>query len=219
MICRILLLFLRHNQTINNVQSIDDKIVSYIKKCGRGKVIFVSDFVRYGESRAVNKALERLVLSETIIRVAKGIYYYPKIDKKLGLGVLYPSHETIAEAIAQRDKATIIPAGAYALNRLGLSQQVPMNIVFLTDGSPRSIRVGNGKGIKFVRTAPKNLAYKNRLVMLIVIALKEITEKKVTEEQIMHIKQLLQNVSKESVMNDLPLMPAWIRTIIRNCYE
>lgn len=201
------------------MQSIDDKIVSYIKKCGRGKVIFVSDFVRYGESRAVNKALERLVLSETIIRVAKGIYYYPKIDKKLGLGVLYPSHETIAEAIAQRDKATIIPAGAYALNRLGLSQQVPMNIVFLTDGSPRSIRVGNGKGIKFVRTAPKNLAYKNRLVMLIVIALKEITEKKVTEEQIMHIKQLLQNVSKESVMNDLPLMPAWIRTIIRNCYE
>lgn len=182
-------------------------------------MIFVSDFVRYGESRAVNKALERLVLSETIIRVAKGIYYYPKIDKKLGLGVLYPSHETIAEAIAQRDKATIIPAGAYALNRLGLSQQVPMNIVFLTDGSPRSIRVGNGKGIKFVRTAPKNLAYKNRLVMLIVIALKEITEKKVTEEQIMHIKQLLQNVSKESVMNDLPLMPAWIRTIIRNCYE
>lgn len=201
------------------MQSIDDKIVSYIKKCGRGKVIFVSDFVRYGESRAVNKALERLVLSETIIRVAKGIYYYPKIDKKLGLGVLYPSLETIAEAIAQRDKATIIPAGAYALNRLGLSQQVPMNIVFLTDGSPRSIRVGNGKGIKFIRTAPKNLAYKNRLVMLIVIALKEITEKKVTEEQIMHIKQLLQNVSKESVMNDLPLMPAWIRTIIRNCYE
>lgn len=201
------------------MQSIDDKIVSYIKKCGRGKVIFVSDFVRYGESRAVNKALERLVLSEIIIRVAKGIYYYPKIDKKLGLGVLYPSLETIAEAIAQRDKATIIPAGAYALNRLGLSQQVPMNIVFLTDGSPRSIRVGNGKGIKFIRTAPKNLAYKNRLVMLIVIALKEITEKKVTEEQIMHIKQLLQNVSKESVMNDLPLMPAWIRTIIRNCYE
>lgn len=201
------------------MQSIDDKIVSYIKKCGRGKVIFVSDFVRYGESRAVNKALERLVLSEIIIRVAKGIYYYPKIDKKLGLGVLHPSLETIAEAIAQRDKATIIPAGAYALNRLGLSQQVPMNIVFLTDGSPRSIRVGNGKGIKFIRTAPKNLAYKNRLVMLIVIALKEITEKKVTEEQIMHIKQLLQNVSKESVMNDLPLMPEWIRTIIRNCYE
>lgn len=201
------------------MQSVDDKIVSYIKKCGRGKVIFVSDFVRYGESRAVNKALERLVLSEIIIRVAKGIYYYPKIDKKLGLGVLYPSLETIAEAIAQRDKATIIPAGAYALNRLGLSQQVPMNIVFLTDGSPRSIRVGNGKGIKFIRTAPKNLAYKNRLVMLIVIALKEITEKKVTKEQIMHIKQLLQNVSKESIMNDLPLMPEWIRTIIRNCYE
>ncbi|MBP1616581.1 MAG: hypothetical protein H6Q14_408 [Bacteroidetes bacterium] len=201
------------------MQSIDDKIVCYIQKCGRGKMIFVSDFVRYGESRAVNKALERLVLSEIIIRVAKGIYFYPKIDKSFGLGVLYPSLETIAEAIAKRDKAKIIPAGAYALNRLGLSEQVPMNLVFLTDGSPRNIKIGNGKGIKFIRTAPKNLAYKNRLVMLIVIALKQITEKKVTDEHIDHIKQLLQNESKESVMNDLALMPQWIRTIIRNCYE
>lgn len=200
------------------MQSIDDKIISSIKKCGRGKVIFTSDFVRFGESKAVNKALERLTNAETIIRVAKGIYYYPKIDKKLGLGVLYPSLETIAEAIAKRDKATIIPAGAYALNRLGLSQQVPMNILFLTNGSPRSIKVGNGKGIKFIRTAPKNLAYQNKLLMLIVIAFKEIGSDKVTQEQITHIKKLLQNEPIEKITPDLALMPEWIRTIIKSCY-
>lgn len=201
------------------VQSIDDKIVLCIKKCGRGKVVFISDFVRFGESKAVNKALERLVKSSAIIRVAKGIYYYPKIDKKLGLGILYPSLETVAEAIAKRDKATIIPTGAYALNRLGLSTQVPMNIVFLTDGTPRSIKIGTGKGIKFVRTAPKNLAYQNKLLMLVVIALKEISSEKITPEQIAHIKKLLQNEPIERVLPDLTLMPVWIRSIIMSCYE
>lgn len=201
------------------MQSIDDKIILSIKKCGRGKVYFTSDFVRYGESKSANKALERLVKSNEIIRIARGIYYYPKIDKKLGLGVLYPSLETIAEAIAKRDKAKIIPAGAYALNRIGLSTQVPMNIVYQTDGSPRKIRIGNGKGIRFIRTAPKNLAYKNELTLLIVLALKEITVEKVTDEQIAHIKKLLINEPKERVMQDSQLMPSWIRSIIMKCYE
>jgi len=201
------------------MQSIDDKIISSIKKCGRGRVVFASDFVRYGESKSINKALERLVKSATIMRLAKGIYYYPKIDNKLGLGILFPSLETIAEAIAGRDKAKIVPAGAYALNRLGLSTQVPMNIVYLTSGSSRNIKIGNGKGIKFIHTAPKNLAYQNELALLIVLALKEITRGKVTDEHIDHIKKLLQNVPKERIMADLPLMPAWIRTIIMSCYE
>lgn len=201
------------------MQSIDDKIILSIKKCGRGNVYFTSDFVRYGESKSANKALERLVKSNEIIRIARGIYYYPKIDKKLGLGVLYPSLETIAEAIAKRDKAKIIPAGAYALNRIGLSTQVPMNIVYQTDGSPRKIRIGNGKGIRFIRTAPKNLAYKNELILLIVLALKEITEGKVTDEQRAHIKKLLTNEPKERIMQDSQLMPSWIRSIIMKCYE
>jgi hypothetical protein len=38
------------------------------------------------------------------VRLAHGIYLFPKIDKKLGLGVLYPSVEEIAKAIAERDK-------------------------------------------------------------------------------------------------------------------
>lgn len=200
------------------MQSIDDKIILSIKKCGRGKVYFTSDFVRYGESKSANKALERLVKSNEIIRIARGVYYYPKIDKKLGLGVLYPSLETIAEAIAKRDKAKIIPAGAYALNRIGLSTQVPMNIVYQTDGSPRKIKIGNGKGIRFIRTAPKNLAYKNELTLLIVLALKEITVEKVTDEQIAHIKKLLINEPKERVMQDSQLMPSWIRSIIMKCF-
>lgn len=67
------------------------------------------DFVIYGDSKAVQKAFERLAISERLIRVAWGIYCYPQIDKVLGVGVLYPTFEEIAVAIAKREKARIVP--------------------------------------------------------------------------------------------------------------
>lgn len=199
--------------------SIDDKILNKVKKCGRGKVYFPSDFSSYGESKSILKALERLAKSEKLLRIARGIYLYPKIDKELGLGVLYPSLDEIAKRIAQRDKARIVPTGVYAVNRLGLSTQVPMNIVYLTDGSSRKIKVGKGRGIQFKHTAPKNLAFRSELAMLIVFALKEITQNKVIPEHINRIKFLLKNESKENVMIDSALMPAWIKSIILSAYE
>jgi hypothetical protein len=151
--------------------------------------------------------------------LATGIYYYSKIDKKLGLGILYPSLETVAEAIAKRDKARIVPTGLYALNRLGLSTQVPANFVFLTDGSPRRIKIGNGKGILFKHTAPRNLAFKSGLAMLITFTLKEITQERITDEHLDRLKSVLQQAPKEQILQDAKLMPAWIKKLILNLYE
>jgi hypothetical protein len=201
------------------MQSIENKIFTKIKKCGRGKEFFASDFAAYGESKAISKALANLVKKEILIKLATGIYYYPKIDKKLGLGILYPSLETVAEAIAKRDKARIVPTGLYALNRLGLSTQVPTNFVFLTDGSPRRIKIGNGKGILFKHTAPRNLAFKSDLAMLLTFALKEITQEKITKEHLDRLKEVLQQIPKEHILQDAKLMPAWIKKLILNLYE
>ncbi|MDR0973987.1 MAG: DUF6088 family protein [Prevotellaceae bacterium] len=200
-------------------QSIDSKVLCKIKKCGRGKLFFSSDFAAYGEAKSVLKALERLTKAEILLRLSPGIYYYPKIDKQLGIGVLYPSLETIASAIAKRDKARIVPTGLYALNKLGLSTQVPMNIVYLTDGSSRKINIGDGRGILFKYAAPKNFAFKSELAMLIVFALKELKQENVTAEHLEKIKQMLQREPKKRVMADAALMPAWIKAIIMKSYE
>ena len=120
------------------MESIDDKIIKHVSRLGRGSIVFPSSFVSFGESKSVLKALERLATKGALIRVARGIYCYPKEDKILGLGVVYPSYDEIAQSIAKRDKARIAPAGAYAMNVLGLTTQVPMNLVFLTDGSPEA---------------------------------------------------------------------------------
>ena len=200
-------------------QSIENTILNVIRKRGRGTVFFSSDFSKIGEKSAILKALERMTSGGTIVRVARGIYCYPKIDKELGLGTLYPTYEEIAQAIAKRDKARIVPAGIYAMNRLGLSTQVPMNVVYLTDGSSRKVAINGNRGIQFKHVAPKNLAFQNQLALLINSALKEIGQDNITEKDKTRIKSLLSNESKDSVMQDVKLMPDWIASIIREAYE
>ena len=196
------------------MESIDDKIYNKIRKCGRGLIFSSSDFTKLGEPKSILKALERMANSEKIIRVSRGIYCYPKIDKVLGLGIIYPAFEEVAAYIAKRDKARIVPTGSYALNVLGLTTQVPANVVYLTDGTPRKITLKSGRGIKFVKTAPKNLAFKNKLAMLLTFALKEIGEGNITTEQKSHIANLLRNENKSSIKNDYALMPNWVQRLI-----
>lgn len=212
-------IFATELECCNMMQSIDDKVLKSLRGKGRGCIFFSTDFATLGESKSVLKALERLVNKGDIIRVSRGIYCYPKVDKRWGLGVLRPTYDEIAQAIARRDKARIAPTGDQALNMLGLSEQVPMNAVYLTDGSARMIRLDGDRGIRFRHTAPKNLAFSNNLAMLITFALKEIGVDKVTSKQEKAIVSLLQNETKESIMADLPLMPEWISLIVRRAYE
>lgn len=199
--------------------SIEDNILTAIQAKGRGSIFFPSDFTSYGEVKAVGKSLERLTAKGDIVRLARGIYSYPEIDTVLGLGVLMPSIEQIAETIARRDKARIVPTGIYAMNRLGLSTQVPMNVVYLTDGAPRKVSLGNGRSIQFKYTTPRNLAFTNPLAMLVTFALKEVGKDNVTEDIIKRIKNVLQKERKENILADEALMPAWIRNITRKAYE
>ena len=196
------------------MKSIVKEIENKLKSGRRGKILFASDFSSFGLPKAVNKAMERLTQSGMLIRLAQGIYLYPQTDTRLGLGVLYPTVETIAREIAKRDKARIVPTGIYALNALGFSTQIPMNVVFLTDGAARKIKIGNGQGIVFKRTVAKNLSYKNDVLILVVAALKEIGEGNVTSEQISKIKDLISKEKQEDIKADLKLAPAWIKKLI-----
>ena len=193
--------------------SVQTRIENKIKSMKRGSILFPSNFDAIGNVEVVKKSLLRLTNKEFLIRLAHGIYLYPKQDKLLG--VLYPSIEEIANAIADRDKARIIPTGITALNQLGLSTQIPMNIVFLTDGASRSVVVGK-RTIKFKRTTPKNLLVKGKLTGLIIQALKEIGKDNATDEQLEKIHNHLRLEEKEIIEHDAKLAPAWISKIIKN---
>ena len=196
------------------MQSVEDKIHTKIKHTGKGKVYFSNDFVKYGSPESITKALSSLKEKGVLLRLARGIYLYPKFSELLNQ-ILYPSLDTIAKDIAKRDKTRIVPTGVHALNMLGLSTQVVTNAVYLTNGSSRRIKIGGGRGILFKHTAPKNLAYKSDLIMLVVYALKEIGEGKASSNEIEIIRKIVvKHETKESILKDIELAPAWIRKIL-----
>ncbi len=191
--------------------SVLKEIENLIKSKVKGQLLFISDFTSIGDYDTVRKSLQRLIEKKLIIRLSKGIYYYPKTDNVLG--TLYPSAEQIGKAIAKRDKARIIPTGSYALYMLGLSTQVPMNIVYLTDGSARKIRIGN-QSIVFKKTSPKNLSSEHQLSNLIIQGLKAKGKDNITENEIKKIKDIIiKSGGIEKIRMDMNNAPVWIQKI------
>lgn len=201
----------------NKIMSALKEIEIILKKKKPGSILFISDFFEIADYDTVRKSLQRLSDKEILIRLSKGIYYYPKFDKILGL--IYPSAEQIGEAIANRDKARIIPTGKYALYRLGLTNQVPMNVVYLTDGSARKINIGK-QTITFKKTSPKNLSADHYLSQLIIQGLRTLGKENVTFEHISRIEKIITE-SNESInlRNDLLHAPVWIQKIILDLLE
>ena len=194
------------------VESIDTLIINKIKKARGGTLFFIEDFLSFGNSKAISKALQRLVENEQLSRVARGMY--ARLQQDPLLGAINPSTEDIAKAIARRDKATIVPTGSLALNALGLSTQVPLNVVYLTDGSARKIDLGKRK-IIFKKTSPKNLAAIGPISKLAIQALKEIGKDNLKEREKEIILEHLRKEDPYKLEHDIRMAPEWIRVIMR----
>lgn len=192
--------------------STDDKIEQKIKSLKQGTIVFTEDFQDYGSSGAVKVALHRIVKKGLLHNLARGIYAKPTFSKLLNQEVL-PGAEEVAIAIAKRDKARLLPTGAHAQNALGLSTQVPLRIVYLTDGSPRTIKIGK-RTIQFKKTTPKNLALKGEISKLVVQALKDMGKNKATPQELEKIQNLLLKEDKQNLKHDIAIAPQWIAEIM-----
>jgi RNase H-fold protein (predicted Holliday junction resolvase) len=193
--------------------NIENQILNKIKKAKRGSLFFTENFIKIGSSDAIRKALERLVKNQELERVTAGMYVRPEIDRYIGK--VPPNIEAIAEAIAKRDGARIVPTGVYALNRLGLSTQVPMNIIYLTDGSARKVNIDN-RNIVFKRVSPKNVATVGEISGLVIQALRTIGKENVKEDEIIKIQELLKKEKPTRLAHDIRLAPSWIRAIMQS---
>ena len=194
------------------MQSTEFKIFDKIKKNKRGTLIFPEDFHAVGSPESIRLALHRLEKENQIKRVAHGIYVRPIISKYIG--EVLPSAEEVAKGIAKRDRIRIVPTGVYALNALGLSTQVPMKLVFLTDGAPRIIKIGK-RTIKFKKATPKNLLAKGEISSLVIQALREIKINNVNETEGKKIIGLLKKENPVVLQHDIKLAPVWIQKIMQ----
>lgn len=194
------------------MKSTEKHIEDKIKRKKRGYLLFPDDFSDLGSSEAVRLALHRLEKQKFIRRISQGIYVRPVISDYLG--EVLPSAEEIAQGIAKRDRIRIIPTGVYALHALGLSSQIPMKLVFLTDGAPREIKLGK-RSIKFKKTTPKNLLAKVHISGLVIQALKEIRKDRLTIQEEEKIIDLLSKESQKDLKHDIQLAPVWIKKIMQ----
>lgn len=187
-----------------------DRVKSRISHSKFGEVFFVSSFPEY-DVEYVTKLLSILEKEGTITRISKGVYVKAR---KTRFGTLYPSASELVREIAKRDKAAVIATGDTAANQLGLSTQVPMNSTFLTTGSSRKLTLGK-RTVTLKHGAPKNFAFKGKLIQDIVQALRSIGEQNLTPENERQIAKLLaESPEKETIEHDLRLAPVWMRNII-----
>ena len=202
--------------TRKTTQSIDSRILNRIHGRGRGSVFVPGDFLDLGSREAVDLALHRFARKGTIRRLARGVYDFPKAHPVLGL--LSPSADDVARALAGRDRTRLQPAGAYAANILGLSEQVPAKAVFLTDGPSRTVKIGP-MTIQLRRTTPRNMEAAGRLSGLLMQALRELGEEHVTPARREHLKLTLPADKRRELVKDLRLAPAWMHAIFRELAE
>lgn len=196
--------------------SIEHHIRMRIKKAPKGELFFTEDFLQYGSAKAVSKALERMAAGQAITRVARGIYSRLEIDPLIGS--VKPDTEAIAKAISRRDRARLIPTGAAALHAMGLTTQIPLNVVYLTDGSARKISSGR-RTITFRKTTPKNLSAKGKISGLAIQAMKELGKDQITTREASEIIKQLTREEPRRLEHDIRLAPEWIRVIMRNALK
>lgn len=194
------------------MKSIEYKLFRSINGKGAGSCFTARDFSRLGTSTALWQALSRLEKKGAIRRLAKGLYDLPKRHPELGL--LSPDPEAVAKAISDRDASKLQPAGAYAANILGLSEQVPARVIFLTSGPDRKVKVGK-REIILKNTTPRNMATAGRISGTVIQALRHIGKDQIDPANIAHLARRLSRAEKNRLWKDREYAPLWLHPILQ----
>ncbi len=198
------------------MQSVHNKVVNRIYGKGMGWCFTPKDFLDLGQPEAIRIALFRLARKGTIRRLARGLYDYPKKHNKIGLAA--PSPNSVAQALMSRDATRLQPSGAYASNLLGLSEQVPAKVTFLTDGPARRIKLGRQE-IILQHTTPRNMATAGKKSGMILQALRYLSKRHINNRHIAHLREKLTGTEKKQLKKDSVYAPNWLQPYINAIVE
>lgn len=190
-----------------------------IRKMERGSIFFIDDFIEIGSLGSVRLALMELKKQGLIVRPARGIYCYPRIRAEYS-GIITPSPESIAEALAAKERVRIVPYGDNAACKLGLTGMQVSNLRYLTDGASRTINLASGKKIFFNHTSEvKIFDFCNETMQMISAAIRVLTEESLNPEKIRIIHKHLRTVPEDEFSKDISIPPAWVGKIILDIWN
>lgn len=192
------------------------RLRSAIASRSNGEVFSTPDLLAegLGSSRsALDLALKRLVDDGRLKRVGRGLFYVP--DRHPVLGDLPPKPEMIAAALVRRTGDHILPAGADAANRLGLSTQVQARPVFYTTG--RANRRSAGSRTIELRHRTPRIAQADPTVATVIEALRTLGKRRASSEQVRRqLERSLSDSQKHVLSLQLHLAPGWMHPILRS---
>jgi hypothetical protein len=193
--------------------SIETRIARMVIRGASGTVYTPATFATLGSRAAVDKALQRLATQGVLRRLSRGWYDKPRRDDLLG--PLWPSVESVIKALAGKEKLRVQPAGLYAANLLGLSDQVPAKIVLLTDGTGRTIRIGPMQLI-LKHASPRTMRSAGRFSGLVIQALKSLGKEHITPEHLLRLHAHVPAAARADLLRDVTLAPGWMQPMLRN---
>ncbi|MEI7836896.1 MAG: DUF6088 family protein [Planctomycetota bacterium] len=185
-----------------------EKIEQRLKKMGKGWAFSRKDLRDIAPSGAAGVVLSRLVACGTIRRIGLGLYDYPRQSKLIG-ALVSPDIDQAARAIARKHRWTIAPSGAAAANMLGLSQQVPAKIVYLSDGPSRQLQVGR-QVISFRHASPKDLRMEHYSSRLIAQALRFLGKDSIDDKVLGALRRVVPRKDRGRFLKDAQYGTDWI---------
>jgi Family of unknown function (DUF6088) len=195
------------------MSTIQDGILDRIRGNDRGKVFTPKDFLDLGSRDAADQSLSRLARGGEIRRLGRGLYHYPRVNERLGIPI-GPDPDEIAEALGRQTGSRVLPSGAVAANRLGLSTQVPAKPVYLTDGRTRQVRIG-GMVFQIRHAAPKELSAASRTSAMVFQALRHLGQAAVDEQVIARLRRVLSADQQQELLRDSRYTTDWIAAVVR----
>ena len=134
------------------------------------------------------------------------------------VGAVVPSVDKVTKAFAHKAGTRLQPTGAYAANLMGLSEQVPAKVVFLTDGRSKRIRLDN-LDILLKQASPRSMATAGRVSGLVIQALRYLGKTHVTADTMKRLDRRLSPDDRRQLLGDAAYAPAWIGNIMRRLGE
>jgi hypothetical protein len=187
------------------------RLLGRVKSAPAGAVFSPRMFDDLGNRAAVDQALSRLTKAGKIRRMARGVYDIPKTHPTLG--ALSPDPDAIAKSIAEQAGYRLQPTPARAANALGLSSQVPAQIVYLIDGSSRKIKVGN-QTIHFKHAGPRALLGAGTSAGVALQAIRAFGPDHLTAGIIQQLRQSLPSDAKTGLKELAHYAPHWMTSAI-----
>ena len=183
----------------------------------RGRFVFTDDFASLESQGSVRIGLCQLVQDGVLHRIARGIYYYAGItgDINVKTSFVMPSEETIAYAVAERERIRIIPYGDQAAKKLGITGMSISMLKYLTDGAPRVINLAKGRKIYFNHTSEvKMFDFCNETMQMISSAIRALGADMIGEREKQILQEAIRKVPDKEFEKDITIPPAWVQAIM-----